>query len=503
MPGWMSSFLGLLIVAGSATAAPAADLGAEARAVVRAQIDDLLGRTALKDAKVGVYITRLEDGAEIYAKDADTLFIPASNVKILTTAAALYHLSPDFRFKTELAGEIGADGVVKGDLFIKGYGDPGLVPERLWYMASRLYFQGARLIPGDIIIDDTYFAGPPLQVGWEQDESSSAYMAPAGAFSAGFNALMIHVLPGLTANSDARVLIDPLSDYAKVEGTVNTIARGRTNLTVEVEPFEDRSVVKVSGKISLKDEGQGFYRRIDNPALFAGEVLKRLLIQQGVAVKGKVKIGLVPTDEKMLVTLESPRLAELLLRVNKNSSNFVAQQVAQTMGAELYGAPGTWEKGKLAIEAFLASAVGIPRGSYMVANASGLHDVNRASPRQLVRVLTYMHSRPDLWPEFAASFAVAGGSGTLAPRMRDTEAAHLLRAKTGTLAIASALTGFVPAKSGETFVFSIIVNDYTTSVHDIWQAQDALGDLLASTRFLATPPPATASSAKPLGDVRP
>ena len=381
--------------------------------------------------------------------------------------------------------------------------DPTLVPERLWYLASRLYFLGARVIPGDLVIDDTYFAGPPLQVGWEQDESSSAYMAPAGAFSAGFNALMIHVLPGPTANSDARVLIDPLSDYARVDGTVRTIGRGRTNLTVEVEPFEGRDVVKVSGKISLKDEGQGFYRRIDNPALFAGEVLKRLLIQQGVTVKGKVKIGLMPADAKIMVSLESPRLAELLLRVNKNSSNFVAQQVAQTMGAELYGAPGTWEKGKLAIEKFLATEVGIPRGSYVVSNASGLHDVNRVTPHQLVRVLTYMHTRPDLWPEFSASFAVAAGSGTLAPRMHDTEAAHLLRAKTGTLSIASALTGFVPAKSGETFVFSILVNDYTTSVHDIWQAQDALGDLLAGTSFSTPTPPVTALSATPAAEVRP
>ena len=487
----MSSFLALCVGIVGALAPASGSLEAQTRALMQDQIREVLDRPALKGAKVGVYIVRLDDGAEIFSRAADTLFIPASNVKILTTSAALFSLGPDFRFHTEIAGEVGPDGVVKGDLHVKGYGDPTLVPERLWYLASRLYFLGARTILGDIIIDDSYFAGPALQVGWEQDESSSAYMAPAGAFSAGFNALMIHVLPGPAANSDARVLIDPLSDYAKVDSTVKTIGRGRTSLTVEVEPFGDKSVVKVSGRISIKDEGQGFYRRVDNPALFAGEVLKRLLIQQGILVKGKVKTGLVPADEKILVSLESPRLAELLLRVNKNSSNFVAQQVAQTLGAELYGAPGTWEKGRLAIESFLATEVGIPRGTLVISNASGLHDVNRVTPRQLVKVLSFMRHRPDLWPEFSASFAVAAGSGTLAPRMHDTDAAHLLRAKTGTLSIASALSGFVPAKSGETFVFSILVNDYTTSVHDVWQVQDAIGDLLAATSF-APPLPTTA-----------
>ena len=245
----MSSFLALCVGIVGALAPASGSLEAQTRALMQDQIREVLDRPALKGAKVGVYIVRLDDGAEIFSRAADTLFIPASNVKILTTSAALFSLGPDFRFHTEIAGEVGPDGVVKGDLHVKGYGDPTLVPERLWYLASRLYFLGARTILGDIIIDDSYFAGPALQVGWEQDESSSAYMAPAGAFSAGFNALMIHVLPGPAANSDARVLIDPLSDYAKVDSTVKTIGRGRTSLTVEVEPFGDKSVVKVSGRI--------------------------------------------------------------------------------------------------------------------------------------------------------------------------------------------------------------------------------------------------------------
>ncbi|MBI5509322.1 MAG: D-alanyl-D-alanine carboxypeptidase/D-alanyl-D-alanine-endopeptidase [Deltaproteobacteria bacterium] len=453
----------------------------QARKNLETQIQRLLLRPELKGAKVGLYVMRLDDGTELFAKNADVLMVPASNVKILTTAAALATLSPDYRFRTEIYGDLASDGTLRGDLTVKGYGDPGLVPERLWYLASRLYFLGARVVQGDLVVDDSFFDGPRLATGFEQDETASAYMAPSGAFSVGFNAAMIHVLPG--PNGEARVLVDPASDYAKIDNKAKTVHRGRTSLSVDVEPQDDRSVIKVTGQIHAKDEGRGFWRRIDNPPLFGGEVLKKLLAQVGVTIKGKVRTGLAPTDAKLLVSLDSPRLAELLLRVNKNSSNFVAQQVALTMGAELYGAPGTWDKGRLAIEAFLARDVGIHPGSYLLANASGLHDVNRLTPRQLVTVLATMYRRNEVWPEFSASFAVAAGSGTLADRMRDTDAAHLLRAKTGTLSIASALSGFVPAKSGEPLAFSILVNDYAAPIADVWKVQDALGHLLASVSF--------------------
>ncbi len=452
-------------------------------AELASKLEQILENPALARAQVGVYVRRLNDDRELFAHDASTTLVPASNVKIITSTAALYTLGPDYRFHTEVYGSPDENGVISGDLWVRGNGDPSLVPERLWYLASRLYYAGVREVRGSIIIDDTYFAGNRLATGWEQDRSSYSYMAPMGAVSVGFNAILVHVLPGRTPGAAARVLVDPASSYTRVEGVISTQSHGRTYVNVDVAPRGDRSVVRVSGRININDSGRGYWRRIDNPPIFAGEVLKSALEQVGVKVKGKVKSGVVADGSQRLVTLASPRLAEIVSSLNKHSNNFVAEQVALAVGAAKYGAPGTWSKAEAAISDFLQNRVGLAPGSFKLKNGSGLHDVNRFSPQQIVEVLDFVYRQPNIFPEFVTSLAVAAGSGTLASRMDNTDAAHLLRAKTGTLSTASALSGYVTAKSGETLAFSILVNDYRTSISDIWQVQDAVGALLAETSF--------------------
>jgi serine-type D-Ala-D-Ala carboxypeptidase/endopeptidase (penicillin-binding protein 4) len=460
-----------------------------------AQIDNILSAPAVTSGKLGVCIRRLDDAVDLYSRDADTPLVPASNMKILTTAAALHYLGPDYRFTTEILGEQSLAGVISGDLIIRGNGDPSLVPERLWYLATRLIYAGAHEITGNIVVDDSYFAGPRMANGWEQDRSSSAYMAPTGAVSIGFNVIQVHVLPSSTAGAAAKVLIDPASDYAAIEGTVTTVAKGRTYVNVDVVPVADRSHVRVSGRINLTDPGRSFWRRIDNPPVFAGEVMKAALQQLGITVRGKVKVAAAPDNVPRLATLTSVRLAEIVNSLNKSSNNFAAEQVALTLGAARFGPPATWEKAQSAIEAFLEGEVGLKHGSYQIRNGSGLHDVNRVSPRQIVSVLEYMRDQPAIAPEFVTSLAVAAGSGTLSERMQKTDAAHLLRAKTGTLSTASALSGYVTAKSGETVAFSILVNDYPTPISEVWAVQDQLGALLAGLRFGAGGEPLAAKPA--------
>jgi D-alanyl-D-alanine carboxypeptidase/D-alanyl-D-alanine-endopeptidase (penicillin-binding protein 4) len=488
------------------TAGAPADNGVDGgvRAALKQRISELLATPAFGEAEIGLLVERLDDGVELYALEPDTLLVPASNVKILTTAAALHFLGPDRRFRTEIAGKVDSNGVVSGDLVIKGYGDPWLVPERLWYLANRLHFQNVKTVKGNLIVDGSYFAGPILANGWEQDRTSLAYMAPAGALSVGFNALLVHVSAGPAAGDDAVVLIDPASDYAAVEGRVETVSRGRTSIDVEVEPLRDRSVIKIEGRINKSTWPRAYWRRVDNPAVYAGEVFKSVLKQVGVNVKGRVQEGLMPEGAEIIAAVSSPSLAEIVHRINKHSSNFMAAQVAYILGAELYGPPGTWEKGRQAIETFLEEQVGIARGSYVLGNASGLHDVNRLSPRQLVRVLDHMRQQPELEPEFLSSLAVAGSSGTLADRMRESDAERLLRAKTGTMSTALALSGYVTCQSGELIGFSLLINAYRAPIRDLWAAEDALGALLAGTDFSRAHVPSTSlSSAPPLTEADP
>ncbi len=447
------------------------------------QLQDMLAAPAVATAKLGVHVRRLDDGKDLFGHQPDASLIPASNMKIVSSAAALATLGPDYRFRTVVYASPDYAGTVNGDLVVYGDGDPSIVPERLWYLANRIYYAGLRDVRGNIVIDDSYFTGPRLANGWEQDRSSAAYMAPMGAVSLGFNAMLVHILPAASSSTPARVLLDPPSSYATVEGSIETVSRGRSYVNVDIVPSGDRSAVRVSGRVNLRDGGRAFFRRIDNPPLFFGDTLKAALEQLGVKVRGKVKLGLVPEGAEKLVTLTSPRLSEIVNTVNKNSNNFMAEQVALATGGAVLGAPASWDKAQAAIERFLEQDVGLQPGTYQVRNGSGLHDVNRMSPRQMVQILEHMYRLPRVFPEFQTSLAVAGGSGTLSERMSKTDAAHLLRAKTGTLSISSALSGYVTARSGETVAFSVLVNDYTSPISEIWHVQDSLGAFLAGLDF--------------------
>ncbi|MCK5688327.1 D-alanyl-D-alanine carboxypeptidase/D-alanyl-D-alanine-endopeptidase, partial [Myxococcota bacterium] len=413
---------------------------------LKTQLLSIIHQPGLSGAKVGLYVENLNSGEVLFSHQADEILIPASNIKLITTATALHYLGPDYRFKTKVWAPKREGSVVKGDIYVVGNGDPYLVPERLFYLATRIYFEGVREIHGDIIIDDSYFAGERQALGFEKDHSSFAYMAPAGAVSVGFNAILVHVKPGSQSGDPAQVVVDPVSDYAPIEGEITTTTRS-TRLYVTVDAAGDRSVVKVSGRINIKESGRSYWRRINNPPVFAGEVFKKMLMAAGVKTTGKVKTGIRPIaveeDEAPLAVLSSPRLAELIESVNKYSNNFMAAQIARATGAAVYGVPGTWQKAERAINWFLENEVKSQLGSWQIGNASGLHDVNRLSPRVLVDILRYMHASKTLSPEFRTSLAVAGGTGTLRNRMDDTPANALLRAKTGTLSSASSLSGYV------------------------------------------------------------
>ncbi len=147
---------------------------------------------------------------------------------------------------------------------------------------------------------------------------------------------------------------------------------------------------------------------------------------------------------------------------------------------------------------FLEDQVGLPKGSYVLKSSSGYPNVNKLSPRQLVGVLQYMHHQPALFPEYADSLAVAGGSGTLRNRMKDNHASAVLRAKTGSLSVASCLSGYLFTPSGQVLAFAFMFNDFKTGVQDVWALQDSLGDALANAALvpLTQTAPSRATSAK-------
>ena len=235
------------------------------------------------------------------------------------------------------------------------------------------------------------------------------------------------------------------------------------------------------------------WKKIDQPALYFGFTTKALLLQRGIKVKGKLRGGLVPYGQKLLYASQSDTLDIVLKKLNKHSSNFIAEQLIKTLGAEGRGVPGSHAKGIDVVEDFLEREVGIPRGTYVMKNGSGLNDANRFSAAQTTRLLSYMMDKFQVMPEFISSVGIAGKDGTLKYRFEGTDAAGKLRAKTGTLETVSALSGYVESVGKERFVFSIMVNDFTGRAGTVVPNIDALGAAIAASGSRGGPSAAVAA----------
>ncbi len=427
----------------------------------------ILSDPAWAGSKFGFVARDLSNQRVIASHNPDLLLIPASTIKLLTTSAALDGLGAEFTIPTELYGTQDRERI-KGNLWIKGYGDPFLTPERVWLMVNQLWFQGVRVIEGDLVIDGSAFICDAPTHGEEQDDSTASYTAPAGAVSVAFNSINIHVRP---SREGALIDVEPSSSYPIINNRIRMTTRGNTKIDIRVVPSGDRSTIIAEGNLRYDAEPRSIWRRIDNPNVFAGEVIRNILNARGIDVDGSVKVGQVPQKAPLVLTFQSLDLGTLVASVNKHSNNMMATQLAYVLGGQKYGYPGDWNKGKRAIAEFLENKIGIAPRDYQMNNACGLHDVNHVSAAQLVQVLAYMSTRHDIGHEFAASLAIAGGAGTL--KRRDYDNTVHVRGKTGTLGIASALAGYItPTSSNNPVAFALIANNYKTPITDLWAAQD-------------------------------
>lgn len=448
----------------------------ELDAALRAIVDE----TPLAGARAGILVADAASGKVLYAKDADVLLNPASNVKLFTSAAALARLGPEYRFSTEfLVDAGGSTGRTVKTLYVRGKGDPSIVTERLWGIAGELRHLGIDRI-GEVVVDDSFFDAERTGPGFDQEGGDRAYLAPAGALSLNFNTITVHVGPGDRKALRGKIELEPACEHLEIENRTTTVAaKARRRVTVSSVLANGRQRIVVEGRLPLGSRPQAAWRKIDEPALYFGSALERLLELRGVKV-GKVRAGAVPPGARLVYVSQSEALAEIVRKLNKTSNNFIAEQLLKTLGAEVKGAPGSWPNGVAAVEDFLATA-GIPRGAYVMKNGSGLNDTNRFSARQVVALLRHMYARFPLQAEYLASLPVAGRDGTIRWRMEGTEAAGRLRAKTGTLENVTSLSGYVETAGHQTLAFAILVNDYPGRHAPVVRAVDALGSAIAAS----------------------
>ena len=450
------------------------------RETLRRSVEQLLLQPPLSGAHVGVEVQSLDDGSVVLSKNAEDLLNPASNTKLITSAAALLRLGPEYRFTTDYLADRPLRNGRAGTLFVKGRGDPAVNTERLEGLVTDLWHRGLRTV-GDIVLDDTFFDREQFGPGWEQETSDKAWAAGVGALSLNHNSVAIYIIASERPGQRARVEVDPdARDYFTIDSKVTTVrTNGRRKLRPRTLAEGERTRIVVEGRIPRGADPVVMFRRVGDPTFYYGQTLKMLLKQRGIRVSGRVRRGEVPGSAVLLQSYESPELAEVVRDMNKVSSNFIAEMLVKTLGAELKGSPGTWPKGLEVAEDLLAE-LGLPRGTYVLHNGSGLNDTNRFTARQMASLLQAVWKRFPVASEFVASLGIAARDGTMRLRMEGTDAAGRLRAKTGTLERVTALSGYVQSLGGERFVFSVLVNDWTGKSGPVVSSIDRLGVMLAA-----------------------
>jgi D-alanyl-D-alanine carboxypeptidase/D-alanyl-D-alanine-endopeptidase (penicillin-binding protein 4) len=447
--------------AASTAVAPAQPGGGSALAAVLAREV----AAAVKAAPaLGVHVVDLAEKREIFGHEPDRRRILASNAKLLTTAAALTELGPDFRFETRVLTRGGwGEGVLAGDLAIVGSGDPNLSGRfsngdafavfRPW--ARALAARGVRRVEGELLLVNGIFEEPRVHPDWPRDQLTTWYEAPVDALSFSDNCVLVRVRPGRSVGAAAVVETVPRLDYFRIRSSARTGSRRGNRLIVGREAGSD--VIVVSGTIARGSGPVDVWVAVHDPTAYFGAAVRGAFAEEGVEIAGAARLvhGL-PEGLWEEVARHQSDLATTLAVTNKRSQNFYAECLAKLLGRRLEGR-GSWPAATAAI-AKLLTRLGVDPTAFSLADGSGLSRADQATPRAMTSLLErmYFHS---FGRDFVRSLPYSGEDGlSWERRLALPPYRGNVVAKTGTLNGVSTLSGYAKGASGRVYAFSILCN---------------------------------------------
>ena len=414
---------------------------------------------------MSVEIAELDSGEIVYQRNADAPETIASVTKLISSAAALHYLGPNYKFRTTVwrRGDI-HEGTLLGSLLVVGGGDPN-ISGRFYEDDSFAVFDrwaqglrqaGIQRIAGDLILNASSFDEIYRHPEWPAERDTRWYQAPISALSYNDNCVVVSVGRGAIPGAPASVAIDPDTDVVQALSRARTI--GKTGkIRVAVSRPSGSDMVTVSGTVPSRYFKWAVPMAIDDPPKFFGAALKSRLRAAGIELTGDVVERPVKPDNAwiLVATTESELVATLAI-ANKRSQSFYAEQVFKTLAYEKTGL-GTWDGAIGLARQFLAS-IQLDPARFDIHDGSGLSANNRVAAGDLVRFLQAMNRHPQgaVW---RSTLAVSGGGeGSLRNRLLDSLSRGQVEAKTGTLNGVSTLAGYARAASGKTYAFAILLN---------------------------------------------
>lgn len=420
------------------------------------RINSVLQPRYVRGMDFAIEVMSAQTGEVLYTRQGTRPLVPASTMKLLTSATALMKLGISYKlmtmiFSDELPQE---DGIINGNLYIKGFGDAEFNSSNVDSLVQVMKGMGIRVVTGDIIGDESFFDN-------YYDRNEDAPEEPTGklpllsALTLNRNSLKVYVEPGKRKDGRVEVRTFPTApSYFRIVNKAFAVThRPKRRLSVSCTPQNGTMVITLSGEMRFGSYPKMYSVRVHMPALYTAAVLRNELEQAGIEVRGKTRMGLVPKSARLLTRHENP-LTAMVAHMNKISDNFLAETLLKTLGAELKEQPGSTAGGLSVVKRFLKEA-GVDTTTCELADGSGLSRKNEISGMALVKLLRYAYSNKPVFEAFYSSLTIAGVDGTLSGRMIGTEAENNVHGKTGTLGSVSSVAGYVISRDGELLVFSI------------------------------------------------
>lgn len=437
-------------------------------ALMANQLNQLLSNEpSLQGALAGMSIRSAADGKMIYQHQGDIRLRPASNMKLLTAAAALNVLGENYTFTTEIY----ANGPVKkktlqGSLYLRGKGDPTLLKSDFDKMAADIQKLGIKKITGDLIGDDSWYDDVRYSLDLPWSDETTYYGAQISALTASpttdydSGSVRVEVRPGIHRWDKPEVRVTPKTNYVKIVNQAITVqADSKKKIIVEREHANNTVIIK--GTIPLKSKVEKEWIGVWNPSKYALTLFQQSLANHGISLAGNIRMGRVPDNARILSIHHSMPLSQMLVPFLKLSNNVHAEVLIKEMGRVVKG-EGSWEKGLQVMKSGLVN-FGVSPNTMVIRDGSGISHVDLIPANQL-SMLLFAVQKEKWFSSYLNALPLSGVhdkmvGGSLRNRLKSPEIKGKVRAKTGTLSTVSSLSGYVTTKSGQTLIFSILLNN--------------------------------------------
>lgn len=426
-------------------------------ATITGEIDHLIKKIN-PQVNLGMVVYDLTSDELLYRRNASHLFIPASNMKLFSEAAALMILGPDYHFKNQLSISAGKihQGILEGNIYLKLNGDPSFSRTNLNTLINSLKNWNIHSIQGNVYVDSSVAHVDPYPPGWLTTDLAYSYGAPNAPLMIDANRLTVTVNPGAKLNDPAIIEVD--------DGSGSIIVNNQTHTKANIKEcgvgfsLDQNNNLSVHGCLGLSQGAIQQQMAIKNPWLYAQALIKNDLLKSDIQLNGQIVLGPTPAGAVLIATEQSKAVSELMADTLKPSDNLYADSLYLHAAAKLNGSPVNWNTAEPLIKTFLQAQTGIDFRSAVFTDGSGLSRYSLVTPEQTISLLKFLYQRFPLSYEYIAALPVSGRDGTLQKRFRLPTQQGFVRAKTGTMTGINSLSGYLYTSSGHTLAFAMYVN---------------------------------------------